>query len=355
MNKQKSIVHVLLACLFVAFISCKSHSSDNEKGAYLLVYFTDPTHSLFMALSPDGYTFTDVNEGQPVIAGDSIATQKGIRDPHITRGPDGAFYIAMTDLHIFAQEAGFRETQWEREGDIHGWGNNRGFVLMKSHDLVNWSRGNVIVEELFPHLNVSCAWAPQTIYDEVEGKMMLYFTMRLDGGKTRMYYAYTDDAFTTMVSEPELIFEYPDPDVQVLDADITALPDGRFVMTYVAQEGPAGIKMAFSDKINGGYVYQPDQIDFENGSCEAPNVWKRIGEDKWVLMYDIFSIHPHNFGFAETTDFETFTHLGRFNEGEMKTTNFTSPKHGAVIQLTRKEARDLANHWGLVMEFNEDE
>ena len=119
----------------------------------------------------------------------------------------------------------------------------------------------------------------------------------------------------------------------------------------VAQENPAGIKMAFSDRINEGYVYQPGWIDFEPRSCEAPNVWKRIGEDKWVLMVDIFSIRPHNFGFYETSDFVTFTNLGHFNKGVMKTTNFTSPKHGTVIQITKKEAQRLAEHWGTEMEF----
>ena len=350
MKRTKTIAVTLIGIL-ATLIACDGMPTEKEMGAYLLVYFNDPTHSLFMALSSDGYSFTDVNNGQPVIGGDTIATQKGIRDPHITRGADGAFYLAMTDLHIFGQEAGHRNTQWERDGTLHGWGNNRGFVLMKSNDLINWRHSNLLIEDQFPELNVSCAWAPQTIYDAEEGKMMLYFTMRLDGGKTKMYYAYTDDDFTRLVSAPKILFEYPDPEIQVLDADITPMPDGRFLMTYVSQEGPAGIKMAISEKINSGYLYQPDQIDFEPRSCEAPNVWKRIGEEKWVLMYDIFSINPHNFGFAETVDFETFTHLGHFNEGVMKTTNFTTPKHGAVIHLTRKEAEALAAHWNLQMDF----
>jgi hypothetical protein len=64
-------------------------------------------------------------------------------------------------------------------------------------------------------------------------------------------------------------------------------------------------------------------------------------------MYDIYGIQPHNFGFSETTDFKTFTNIGRFNEGVMKTTNFTGPKHGAVVALTPAEARKLADHWGL--------
>ena len=50
-------------------------------------------------------------------------------------------------------------------------------------------------------------------------------------------------------------------------------------------------------------------------------------------------------GFSETTDFQQFTNLGRFNEGVMKTTNFTSPKHGAVTPVTQAEADALAAHW----------
>lgn len=313
--------------------------------AYLLVYFKDNTHSLHMAVSSDGYTFSAVNNGDPVVAGDTIAGQKGIRDPHITRGPDGAFYVAMTDLHIFGMQEGLRDTQWERPQEEYDWGNNRGFVLMKSYDLVNWTHSRVYIEEAFPKLDVGCAWAPQTIYDPAEDKMMLYFTMRIGHGKTKLYYAYTDNDFTRLVSEPTNLFEFPDPEIQILDADITPLPDGRYCMMYVSQEGSTGIKMAFSDKINSGYVYDDRWVDFERGACEAPNVWKRIGEDKWVLMYDIFSIRPHNFGFAETTDFETFENLGHFSDGAMNATNFSSPKHGAVIQLTEEEKQRLVEFW----------
>ncbi|RXG31947.1 glycoside hydrolase family 43 protein [Leeuwenhoekiella marinoflava] len=350
---------ILLISSTTLFTSCnstkkKESSADqtDAMSAYLMTYFKDDDHSLHMALSTDGYTFTDVNGGKPVVAGDTIASQKGIRDPHITRGPDGAFYVAMTDLHIFAKQEGYRETTWERPQEEYDWGNNRGFVLMKSYDLINWTHSNFLLNEHFPELeNIGCAWAPQTIYDAEADKMMIYFTMRLGHGLTKMYYAYTDDDFTKITTKPELIFEYPDPKIQVLDADITPMKDGRYAMTYVAQESPIGVKMAISDKINTGYEYDEEWIDMEPGSCEAPNVWKRIGEDKWVLMYDIYSINPHNFGFIETTDFKTFKDLGHFNEGKMKTTNFTSPKHGAVIQLRKAEAQKLADHYGAKLQF----
>ena len=347
MNKT----HILIIAFMSILASCTGKSkhyvpTEKDMGAYLFTYFSDPTHSLFMAISRDGYTFTAVNDGQPVLAGDTIAGQKGIRDPHIYRGPDGAFYLAMTDLHIFAQRKGYRDTQWERPGELFDWGNNRGFVLMKSFDLINWTRSIVYIEEQYPEFGeIGCAWAPQTTYDSAAGKMMLYFTMRIGKGRTKLYYAYTNDDFTRLISKPEILFEYPNPEVQILDADIYHMPDGRFFMTYVAQEGPAGIKMAISDSIHTGYKYQPDQIDFEPGSCEAPNLWKRIGEDKWVLMYDIFSIRPHNFGFCETKDFKSFENLGHFNEGVMKISNAISPKHGAVIHITAEEADNLERYW----------
>ena len=42
-------------------------------------------------------------------------------------------------------------------------------------------------------------------------------------------------------------------------------------------------------------------------------------------------------GFSETSDFVNFKDLGHFNEGVMKATNFSLPKHPAVIQITKKK------------------
>ncbi len=327
--------------------------TEKDMGAYLFTYFSDPTHSLFMAVSYDGYTFTAVNNGQPIIAGDSIAEQHGIRDPHICRAPNGKFYIAMTDLHVFGRQKGIRTTQWERP-DKYGWGNNRGLVLMASDDLIHWTHHVARIDRLFPEQfgEIGCAWAPQTIWDPQAGKPMVYFTIRQQaGGRTKLYYSYANEAFTTLETEPQLLFEYPDTTIQVLDADICPMPDGRYFMTYVSQENPGGIKYMISDRINHFDDYHAEQIDAESSGCEAPNVWKRIGQNKWVVMYDIYSVNPHNFGFVETTDFKTFTPLGRFNEGKMKLTTgpggdlFVSPKHGSVIHITKAEAKRLENYW----------
>lgn len=357
MNKLVILLVIIASAVATtADASRKENYDESKMGAYLFTFFNDATHSLFMATSHDGYEFTAVNDGKPVIAGDSISEQHGIRDPHIYRGPDGKFYMVLTDLHIYGQRDGIRDTQWERP-DEYGWGNNRGIVLMKSDDLIHWSHNMVRIDKLFPekYSEVGCFWAPETIYDPEEDKMMVYFTLRergenLPGGeprskKTRLFYAYTDPEFTTFVSEPKEFFVHPNPEIQILDADIHPMPDGRYFMTYCSQESPGGVRFAISDKINRGYEFVDEWIDDEPRSCEAPTTWKRIGEDKWVVMYDVFSINPHNFGFVETSDFKTFTPIGRFNEGPMKATNFQSPKHGAVIHITNEEATRLENHW----------
>lgn len=324
---------------------------ENQLEAYLMVFHKDEDHSLHAALSRDGHTFTALNNGQPIISGDTIAEQHGIRDPHIYRGPDGAFYLAMTDLHIFAQQQGLRDTEWQRDGETYGWGNNRALVLMKSFDLINWQRTNIRIDKLSPELeNIGCAWAPETVCDPKTGRIMIYFTMRFGKGQNKLYYAYVNQDYNRIETFPKILFEYPKEGISAIDGDITPIWNNQtkqwnYHLFYVAQDGPAGIKHAISTRIDGDYQYKPEWIDYEKGSCEAPTVWKQIGQERWILMYDIYSIKPHNFGFVETTDFVNFNHMGRFNEGIMTTTNFTSPKHGAVVRLTKTEADRLEQYW----------
>ena len=213
-------LQLLLCLVTIVFSSAEAKRqqqlSEKDMGAYLFTYFNDPTHSLFMAISYDGYTFTAINGCDPIISGDSIADQRGIRDPHLYRAPNGKFYIAMTDLHVFGKQKGLRTSQWERP-DKYGWGNNRGLVLMASDDLIHWTHTEVHIDELFPERfgEIGCAWAPQTIWDPEVGKPMVYFTIRqFAGGRTKLYYSYTNEDFTTLETEPQLLFEYPDEKIQ---------------------------------------------------------------------------------------------------------------------------------------------
>jgi hypothetical protein len=328
--------------------AARSVAENKDPRAYLLAYFNDETHSLFFATSRDGYTFTDVNNASPVLNGKDIAQQKGIRDPHIMRGPDNAFYLAMTDLHIYGRRDGLRNTEWERPGDRYGWGNNRNLVLMKSWDLIHWTHALFDVAQAFPEAgDLGCAWAPQTIFDPAAGRLMVYFTTRAGGGANYMVYAYADDAFTRLVTAPKPLYAYPDPKKNTIDADITKVGD-KYHMFYVAHDGPNGIRHAVSDRINTGYSFEPRRVDWGGRGTEAPNLWRRLGTDVYVLMYDVYSGRPNNMGFAETTDFVTYKDLGKMNEpgSPMKGTNFSRPKHGAVVHITLDELDRLKAYFG---------
>jgi hypothetical protein len=168
--------------------------------------------------------------------------------------------------------------------------------------------------------------------------MMVYFTIRYGNANANLYTAYADDAFTRLETLPRMI-----PGIGGIDGDITRVGD-RYHLFYVSD---ARIRYAVSDDIVLGYESVPHRIDPESVPTEAPNVFRRLGTDTWVLMYDVYGGRPNNMGFSETEDFETFRHLGRFNEGVMKGTNFERPKHGAVTHLTLAELRSVAAHWAV--------
>ena len=198
---------LMLCCL----MSSLAKNPEKNMAAYLMVYHKDADHGLHMAISYDGYHFRALNNDPAMIIGADIATPNGIRDPHIFRAPNGYFYLAMTDLHVFGQRDGYRDTQWERDGERYGWGNNKGLVLMRSRDLIHWSLCQLDFQTLGgAWQEVGCVWAPETSYDAACGKLMLHFTSRTGNGINRIYYVYMNDAINRMESEPQLLFEAPE-------------------------------------------------------------------------------------------------------------------------------------------------
>jgi hypothetical protein len=208
---------------------------------------------------------------------------------------------------------------------------------MKSYDLIHWSHSDFRVDKAFPELgDIDCSWAPQTIYDPVRKKMMVYFTIRYNNKEAHMYYSYPNDDFTKLDTKPERITE-----IGGIDGDLTKVGD-NYHLFYVSD---AKILHSVSGDINKGFKNGDKRIDPEKVSTEAPNVFKRLGTGTYVLMYDVYGARPSNMGFSETTDFVNYTNIGHFNEGKMKTTNFTSPKHGAVTYLTKDELKAIVEHW----------
>ena len=315
--------------------------------AYLMVYHKDADHGLHMAYSEDGYQWTALNADRPIISGDTIAMQHGIRDPHILRGADGTFYMAMTDLHVFGQRDGKRTTEWERDGNRYAWGNNRGLVLMKSRDLVHWTHTEIDLTKLpaQPDMDWSemgCAWAPETVCDEQKGQLLIHFTTRQGNGKNVIYCAYVDNDFTHFTTRPQLLLEAPERQYDVIDSDIQQVGD-TYHLFYVSHEHGATIKHATSQHLTGPYKLDETYYDNERLGHEAPSCWKRLGSDTYVVMWDCYRKKPHNFGFVETRDFFTYTPIGYFDEpgGKMTRQGFAEQKHGSVTYITREELERL--------------
>ena len=338
-----------ILCLLLLLCGGASRAKMNEKGltAYLMVYHKDSDHGLHMAYSEDGHQWTALNGDRPVVSGDTIAFQHGIRDPHILRGPDGAFYVAMTDLHVFGQRDGKRQTEWERDGKRYAWGNNRGLVLMKSEDLVHWRHTEIDLTQLprqedMDWSEMGCAWAPETVLDEETGQLMIHFTTRQGNGHNRIYYAYVNRDFDALLGQPRPLLVAPEDRYNIIDSDIQKVGD-TYHLFYVSHERGAGIRHATAQRLTGPYKMDDTYYDNERRAHEAPSCWRRLGTDTYVVMWDCYGANPHNFGFVETRDFFTYTPIGYFDQlgGTMTRTNFAEQKHGAVTYITRKELKRL--------------
>ena len=76
-------------------------TTDDPYVAYLFTYFTGnhgDEEAVRYAISEDGYNYKALNGNRPVIDSKKISVTGGVRDPHLLRGEDGAFYMVLTDM-----------------------------------------------------------------------------------------------------------------------------------------------------------------------------------------------------------------------------------------------------------------
>lgn len=301
--------------------------------AYLWVYFTGNSaneEQIRFAISTDGFDFTALNNNQPVIKSVDIAEKKAIRDPHILRAEDGeTFYIVATDMM-----------------SSQGWRSNVGIVMLKSKDLINWTSSRVNIQTSFPDDfgDIDRAWAPQTIWDPVEKKYMVYFSMEHTGGgegSDRIFYSYANENFTALETVPKQLY-FPEDGYSTIDADIIPL-NGKYFMFYRTQRpdgSEEGLRRAVSNtSITGPYVL-PDPKEFVEltadnveGSCVY-----RLADGGFVLIYDVYNNGRYEFCLSK--DLMTFTPANR------GTTSGFSPRHGTVVGITMVEMDRLIAKWG---------
>ena len=297
-------------------------SDPDEMVAYLFTYFNsnDPRdEQICYALSDDGYNFTPLNDVAPVISSDTIALTQCVRDPHILRCQDGkTFYMVCTDMRSSL-----------------GWSSNRGMVLLKSTDLVNWQHSTVNFPTRYTKTwkNVIRVWAPETIYDHQAKKYMVFYSLRTSDRDSydKIYYQYANADFTDLEGEPKWLF---DAGNATIDGDIVFNPDDQLYHLFYKQESGRGIYQATARQLTDRWQMLEGNVEQTREAVEGVGVCRTIDGKSWIIMYDCYG--NGHYQFCRSNDLKTF----QFVQNTETKGKFT-PRHGTIIPITRAEKERL--------------
>lgn len=304
------------------------HQKDSPFSHYLFTFFPSNTdENIYYAVSDDGYNYKVINKNKPVVAAKDITIMGGLRDPHILRGEDGRFYMVATDMRSEL-----------------GWSSNRGMVLMRSDDLVNWQTSTVHFPTRFVgtyFANVTRVWAPETIYDPVAKKYLIYFSILTNDGVVpydKVFYAYANEDFTDLEGTPTYFY---DRGGATIDMDIVFNENDSLYHAFYKNEGAGGICQVTAQSLTAPEGQEGSQWSAPSGTLqqtteavEGAGIFRLINSDDWILMYDCY-MNGH-YQFCSSPDLFTFT----FRKNTTTQGAFT-PRHGTVIPITEEEYQML--------------
>ncbi len=302
---------------------------------YLFAYFpANDNENIYYALSNDGYNFTPMNNGKRVVAADTVSIKKGLRDPHVLRAPDGWFYMVNTDMK-----------------SAEGWASNRGMVLMKSRNLINWKHSTVHFPDKYKgknFANVTRVWAPETIWDAnyvnkdgSKGRPLVYYSLLTNDGTIpydKVYFNYANEDFTDLEGDPTHFF---DRGKSTIDMDIVYNPVDKLYHAFYKNEGDGGICKVQAQTLtseNGTkaptWYKRSGALQQTTEAVEGAGVFKLINQNSWVLMYDCY-MNGH-YQFTSSTDLDNFKFVQ-----DTKTSGAFTPRHGTILPITAQETAAL--------------
>jgi beta-xylosidase len=272
------------------------------RAEYLFATFHDPgSTGVYFEISNDGYNWRMLNDGKswlpPSHAGELM------RDPFITRGPDGEFHMVWT---------------WEWRVKSIGYAHSK--------DLVHWSEQKEI--PLMAGVEgTGHTWAPEIYWDAPKSKWLIVWSSIVEGKHegNRIYSSLTTDFdhFTT----PTIFF---DPGYDVIDA--TILQDGAKYYLVFKDERKEPLKkfiqIASGSSVEGPWsgISEP----FTEPWSEGPSAVK-IG-DEYIVYYDHYR-EPKKFQAVHSKDLKRWSPASvTFPEGS---------KHGSFLKITKEEAARL--------------
>lgn len=332
MNCKTTILTLITLILGGMSTVQASQTEEKDYVGYLFTYFTGnhiSEEAVRFAVSMDGYSFYALNGNKPVLDSKVISSTGGVRDPHILRCEDGkTFYMVVTDMV-----------------SDNGWDSNRALVMLKSTDLVNWSHSIINMQKRYKgQEKLKRVWAPQTIFDKEAGKYMIYWSMQYEGGPDVIYYAYANEDFTDLTGEPKPLF-IPADKKSCIDGDIV-YKDGVYHLFYKTEGHGNGIKTATTRSLTSGeWKESPDYKQQTKEAVEGAGTFKLIGQDKYILMYDVYIKGAYQF--TETSDLEHFKVIDHAVSMDFH------PRHGTVIPITRAELKRITDKWGKPEELGE--
>lgn len=305
MNTKRRALAILMLATLMAAPQSPAQPTNADAPVYLFSTFKEGEQDgLRFAFSYDGYQWSNI---PGLFLRAQVGKDKIMRDPSITRGPDGTWHLVWTSA----------------------WRGNNGIGYAHSKDLVHWSEQKFI--PVMAHEPTVCnVWAPELYYDDKDKQFIIAWASTIPGrfpdylepstNNHRMYFTTTRDFHTFA---PTKLFL--DPDFSVIDCQILKDAD-RYVLLLKDNTRPQrNIRVAFGDTPLGPWRDLSTNLTAKltEGPCGL-----KIGED-WLIYYE--SYNAKHYSSMKTRDFKTFTDT---------TSEMTFPpnlKHGTAFVATKKD------------------
>ncbi|MBI2687053.1 MAG: glycoside hydrolase family 43 protein [Acidobacteria bacterium] len=290
------------------------YSSGVELFAFVLLFSFfrgNGETGLYLAESRDGHHWTALNGDKPLLA-PVVGESKLMRDPSITRGPDGVFHMVWT-------------TSWQ--GKTLGYANSR--------DLRTWSEQRTI-----PCLpDATNCWAPEIFYDTSTKEFVIVWASTVPGkfpetlGKgSRDYnhrlYSVTTKNFVTFTSA-RLFY---DPGFQVIDGALFRKGGKYWMVAKNETERPPAkyLFLTWAKSLSGPWSVPTESISGPQWAEGASPI--RI-DSYWYIFFDKY--RDKKYGAIRSKDLKRW---------EDVTDSITLPagiRHGTVFQAPEEIVRGL--------------
>jgi len=330
--KQLSVVAALGVLLLAAdctviFAGSDRPANPSEGGAetvFLFSSFAGERDGLLLAWSEDLYNWSQ-------IPGPHLLPETGdrvMRDPFISRGPDGRFHMVWTT----------------------GWG-RRDIGYASTRDLLHFSRQRLVPVMAGKDKAKNC-WAPKIFYDQAAKHWQIIWSTWLDDGsfpppetphtskQHRIWYATTKDF--SKVTEPQLLF---DPGYSCIDAYLLKGPSGwllffkdeRYNASEVFTPQHQNIRMAAGRSRYGPFTDISEPI-----TGAGPGAWHNEGPcalkvGRWYYVFYDHHSGDEYFGAVRSDDLK---HWQDVSEQMHFPKGF---KHGHIIRVPRHIVANLVH------------